>query len=90
MRCPGLGKLSQGGTAPPPLSALPRCAARRPQLLGKTDARFVEAAWRFLREKLDIKPALTPAQFLSEVRPGGTGAGFAVPLSQLFNSVSCC
>ncbi|GAB4823677.1 hypothetical protein N2152v2_010723 [Parachlorella kessleri] len=37
------------------------------QLHGKTDQRFVDAAWKFLRDGLGLpKLALTPTQFLSE------------------------
>jgi hypothetical protein len=38
-----------------------------PQLRGKTDARFVETAFKLLREEFRIKPGMTVKQFLEEV-----------------------
>ena len=37
------------------------------QLRGKTDARFVEIAFRVLRDVFRINPRMTVSQFLSEV-----------------------
>lgn len=38
------------------------------QLQGKTDARFVEAAFKIFRDKFGLHPVLTAAQFLEQVR----------------------
>lgn len=43
------------------------------QLAGKTDARFVEGAFRLFRESLGVKTVLQPSQFLSQVRRGHKG-----------------
>lgn len=37
------------------------------QLQGKTDARFVEAAFKIFRDKFGLRPVLTTAQFLEQV-----------------------
>ena len=37
------------------------------QLQGKTDARFTEAAFKIFRDKFDLRPVLTTAQFLEQV-----------------------
>ena len=42
------------------------------ELHSKTDARFVDAVWRLCREEFACRPALTPAQFL-------TDGSFALP-----------
>ena len=39
------------------------------QLQGKSDARFVEAAFKIFRDKFGLRPVLTTAQFLEQVRP---------------------
>jgi len=36
------------------------------QLQGKTDARFVEAAFKIFRDKFGLRPVLTAAQFLEQ------------------------
>lgn len=38
------------------------------QLLGKTDGRFLEIAFKILRDQLGLNPVLTPAQFFERVR----------------------
>lgn len=43
-----------------------------PQLSGKTDQRFVEAAFKLFRDHLNVKTALTPAHFLNQVGGSGT------------------
>lgn len=42
-----------------------------PQLQGKTDQRFVEAAFRLARDHLGVKTALTPAHFFAQVGAQG-------------------
>lgn len=37
------------------------------QLQGKSDARFVEAAFKIFRDKFGLRPVLTTAQFLEQV-----------------------
>lgn len=39
------------------------------QLQGKSDARFVEATFKIFRDKFGLRPVLTTAQFLEQVRP---------------------
>lgn len=36
------------------------------QLQGKTDARFVEAAFKIFRDKFGLRPVITAAQFLEQ------------------------
>lgn len=36
------------------------------QLQGKTDARFVEAAFKICRDKFGLRPVITAAQFLEQ------------------------
>ena len=36
------------------------------QLRGKTDARFVEAAFKIFRDKFGLRPVITAAQFLEQ------------------------
>lgn len=38
------------------------------QLQGKTDARFVEAAFKIFRDKFGLRPVITAAQFLEQAR----------------------
>ena len=45
---------------------LPACFM---QLHGKTDARFVEVAFKVFRDKFGLRPVLTAAQFLEQVTP---------------------
>lgn len=37
------------------------------QLQGKTDARFIEAAFKVFRDKFGLRPVLTAPQFLEQV-----------------------
>ena len=39
------------------------------QLQGKTDARFVEAAFKIFRDKFGLRPVITAAQFLEQASP---------------------
>lgn len=38
------------------------------QLQGKSDARFLETAFKVFRDVFDLKPVLSAAQFLEQVR----------------------
>lgn len=42
------------------------------ELHGKSDMRFVETAFKALRELFDYRPSLTPAQFLQKGYAGGS------------------
>jgi hypothetical protein len=43
-------------------------AGRAAQLVAKADLRFVEGAFKLMREQWSYRPALTPQQFLQPVR----------------------
>ena len=46
------------------MSAVSMCA----QLVAKADLRFVEGAFKLMREQWSYRPALSPHQFLQPVR----------------------
>lgn len=53
------------------------------QLQGKTDQRFVEGAFRYLRDNLNVRTVLSPAQFLEPVsRSTSLWTGVARPRPQ--------
>lgn len=47
------------------------------QLLGKSDQRFTENAFKLMRDALSIRTPLTPAQFLEQVR-GSSGQSISL------------
>lgn len=65
--CPRRRRCHRAAPAPPTVASNPWSLPLSSQLHGKSDLRFVEGVFKFVRDALGIRSPLTPAQFLSEV-----------------------